>query len=257
MGNVVDLLEVDLENAALLEVALGARAQLIVLEDGRPLLDYLADDKCRLSGRVGFLAIGSDQPATAVASQWPVPSHGAKIDLTGHDGVVCRADRLVRSASGIHHLPERLLADTWIVASLETAWQLSAQTGDACRFVTLQGELLESNGTLYVGSVRSEAAARFGGRAELRGIKNELARLDKQVTDAESAVERAAIESTKSWSQEDSQLQFDLDLACSFAGRIANRPGGQRARSRTRAAPTGRCPGRARPGRDSARRAAT
>ncbi len=55
-GHVVELLEVDLENAALLEVALGARAQLIVLDEGSPLVDFLSDGKCRLSGRVGFLA---------------------------------------------------------------------------------------------------------------------------------------------------------------------------------------------------------
>src|SRR5262249_39072047 len=43
LGHVVELLEVDLENAALLEVALGSRAQLIVLDDGGPLVDYLGE----------------------------------------------------------------------------------------------------------------------------------------------------------------------------------------------------------------------
>ena len=127
---------------------------------------------------------------------------------------MCRADRLVRSASGIHHLPERLLADTWIVASLEVAWQLSATTGTSCRFVTLQGELLESNGTLYVGSIRGEAAL-VSRKSELRGIKNELGRLDREIAVAEGAVESASAQHTQII-QEEQQTQFDLDL-CSHS----------------------------------------
>src|SRR5262249_38415452 len=57
LGHVVELLEVDLENAALLEVALGGRAQLIILDDGRPLIDYLDQENSRFGGRVGFLAL--------------------------------------------------------------------------------------------------------------------------------------------------------------------------------------------------------
>ncbi len=229
LGHVVELLEVDLENAALLEVALGGRAQLIVLEDGRSLVDYLGEGNCRLSGRVGFLAIGSETSPPNGASPWPAPlstpSRNSGIDLTGRDGVVCRADRLVRSASGIHRLPERLLADTWIVSSLEDAWQLSAATGESCRFVTLQGELLEANGALYVGSVRSEAAL-VSRKSELRGIKNDLARLDQQIAGGEDALERAAQEH-KDLAQEDTQLQFDLDLCAHSLAELRTALGGK------------------------------
>ncbi len=94
LGHVVELLEVDLENAALLEVALGGRAQLIVLEDGRPLVDYLGEGNCRLSGRVGFLAIGSEtSPPRALprgsgrpSSSTPPRNSGSRSDQG--DGVV-------------------------------------------------------------------------------------------------------------------------------------------------------------------------
>lgn len=218
LGNVVDLLEVDLENAALLEVALGARAQLIVLEDGRPLLEYLADDKCRLSGRVGFLAVGV-QPASADGKHnWPAMPRAANVDLSGRAGIVCRADRLVRSASGIHHLPEHLLSDTWIVSSLEAALALAAAVADSCRFVTLQGELLESNGALYAGTFRGETAL-VSRKSELRGIKNDLLRLDQQIAGSEDAVQRMSAES-KELVQEEQQLQFDLDLCAHSAAEL-------------------------------------
>ena len=46
VGSVADLLDVDLEHAALLEVALGPRAQLIVLREYQALLDYLNQGPC-------------------------------------------------------------------------------------------------------------------------------------------------------------------------------------------------------------------
>jgi chromosome segregation protein len=210
LGHVVELLEVDLENAALLEVALGSRAQLIVVEEGRPLVEYLARGDCRISGRVGFLAIvnaASDEEAGA----WPAPERAAGCDLSGRAGVVCRADRLVRSASGIHRLPEKLLADTWIVSSLETALALAAGTAGDCRFVTLQGELLEANGALYVGSIRSETAL-VSRKSELRGIKNELARLDQQIAAAEDDAAGAA-GALSALAEQEQQLKFDIDLS--------------------------------------------
>jgi chromosome segregation protein len=211
LGHVVELLEVDLENAALLEVALGNRAQLIVLDNGQPLIDYLGGGNCRISGRVGFVAIAAEKEAAARKAAWPAPTRTAGFDLTGRAGVVCRADRLVRAASGIHHLPERLLADTWIVASLAVARELAATAGESCRFVTLQGELLDENGALYVGSLRGESAL-VSRKSELRGIKNDLARRDQQIADGEAAVERAAAGHRHAVEREQ-QLQFDLDLS--------------------------------------------
>jgi chromosome segregation protein len=210
LGHVVELLEVDLENAALLEVALGGRAQLIVLDGGQPLVDYLGQGNCRLAGRVGFLAIGTGDRNSGDAPCWPGPRRAAPVDLSGRAGVVCRADRLIRSASGIHHLPEKLLSDTWVVASLEVAWQLAATTASECRFVTLQGELLESNGTLYMGSLRSETAL-VSRKSELRGIKNELARLDQQIAAIDDAMHRTTDE-VHGLAQTEQQLQFDLDV---------------------------------------------
>ncbi len=198
LGHVVDLLEVDLENAAPLEVALGARAQLIVLDDATPLVDYLHGGPRQITGRVGFLA---------------VPDHRAEmdepVDLSRQPGVVSRADGLVR-ASSIPGLPARLLSDTWIVHSLDVALRLS-QRNPGCRFVTLQGELVEANGTLYVGQVRSESAL-ISRKSELRGIKAELQKLDRQISAEEQAVQQAVnnlAKSEGSWQR----IQTDLDYA--------------------------------------------
>lgn len=219
-GNVADLLEVDIENAALLEVALGNRAQLIVIDEAEPLVDYLNEGQCRIAGRVGFLALmpesssseaRSDRRQNPLSGRAPAPS----VDLSGRPGVVCRADRMVRSASGIRRLPEQLLADTWVVSTLEAALSLAASVDERCRYVTLQGELLESNGTLFVGTVRSESSL-VSRKSELRGVKNELARLDRQITTEEQTLARAS-GFLRETADSEQQLQFDLDL---FAHRL-------------------------------------
>jgi chromosome segregation protein len=214
-GHVVDLLEVDIENAALLEVALGNRAQLIVIDDAEPLLDLLKEGECRIAGRVGFLALAPDPRSRSLPIGSSTGRLGTRIphahpELTGRAGVVCRADKLVRSASGIAHLSEQLLDDTWIVSALDTALELVKETGDRCRFVTLQGELLESNGTLFVGTVRSESSL-VSRKSELRGIKNDLLRLDRRITGEEESLTQASAE-LRETAENEQQWQFDLDL---------------------------------------------
>ena len=208
LGSVADLIEVDLEQAALLEVALGSRAQLVVLDDYKPLLDYLNEDACRISGRVGFVALEErhkgteaqrgkgteeerhkgteeeDSAASGLCAFVPLSLCPSLPDLSEHPGVVHRADRLVRSSEKVPWLGERLLCDTWIVDTLETALKLSAGAGRGCRFVTLQGELLSSGSVLYVGTVRSESAL-VSRKSELRRLKNDLFRLDRQVAEEE------------------------------------------------------------------------
>ncbi len=84
-------------------------------------------------------------------------------------------------------LAELLLSDTWIVDSFETAVRLSRLEGQNCRFVTLQGELVESNQSVFVGEVRGESAI-FTRRSELRKLKNDLLRIDRTLNDNESAL---------------------------------------------------------------------
>lgn len=185
-GHVVDLLDVDLEQAALLEVALGARAQLIVLDDAAPLLVFLNEGNCRIAGRVGFLAVPEAHAGGPELARGVPAAPQFEVDLSGQPGVVCRADALVRSTGPIAHLAERLLSDTWIVETLADALRLAGIVSAPVRFVTRQGELLEGNGVLYVGSVRGETAL-VSRRSELRSIKNELARLDRHVASEDQA----------------------------------------------------------------------
>lgn len=195
VGNVADLLDVDLEYAGLIEVALGPRAQWIVLREYQPLLEYLAQGRVMLTGRIGFLAL----PERAAGAPLPPSRDGRRlihlqtaaspaVDFDGRAGVVARADRLVQSEHGVQGLASAVLADTWIVHDLETALALAAEVGPAVRFVTLQGELLDSVGSIQLGTVRSETSL-LSRKSELRRIKNDLLRFDRDVAQQEAELQ--------------------------------------------------------------------
>lgn len=218
IGSVADLLDVDLEHAALLEVALGSRAQLIVLREYQALLDYLNQGTVLLTNRVGFVAIPDRS-----ASQ-PVPEtlqHSRFIhlqidpaslaDLSREPGVVMRADALVLSDRGTTGLAVSLLADTWVVETMDVAIRLALGPGKGLRFVTLQGELLESNGTLFVGTIRSETAL-FSRKSELRRLKNDLMTLDRDIAMQESTLQ-SVYQSLTGADSELESIAAELDYA--------------------------------------------
>lgn len=177
-GSVADLLHVDLEQAPLVDVALGAQAQWIVLKQVDPLAEYLVEGMGRLADRVGFLA--ADAPSR------PVPESGR--DLTEQPGVVGPLGHGIQAVEGTEWLLDRLLADTWIVESLPVALRLARGPGLGARFVTLQGELLERNGTLLAGTLSSEASP-LSRKSELRQLKQGLQDLTQQIDEAGSRLE--------------------------------------------------------------------
>ncbi len=277
-GSVADLLDVDMENAALLEVALSGRAQLLVIDRLQPLVDYMNSGRCHITGRVGFVSLedadvppssgssngnpplgtaaaiddaAEDSPfqkhlwekseglgvfddnwldsefATSVGEEFlpelkvtwlnengeiPVvrsvfTTQDAEIrSLVGKPGVVGRADSLARSPRKIPSLAAQLLADTWVVQSLSDAMRLQHELGSHYRFITLQGELIEKDGTLFTGTVRSESAV-VSRKSELRRLKNELHRVEHLMSERDIRLQKliASIESA------DSELQASRD----------------------------------------------
>lgn len=255
-GSVADLLDVDMEHAALLEVALSGRAQLLVVTRLKPLIDYLNSGRCRITDRVGFISIehtdeasrdlkelrgslrrddddvwatnDSDSETAQQADSWwgrkkPGRSDGDSIErmlaaassseslqvtwvdprtesavvrsvfsqgdkapplLFGQKGIVGRADGLARPPQSMPGLASHLLADTWVVETLADALRLHAVTAGQCRFVTLQGELIENDGTLFAGTVRNESAL-LSRKSELRRLRNELHRLEHEIAQRE------------------------------------------------------------------------
>ncbi len=176
-GCVGDLIDVPLEFAALLEVALGPAAQLVITRDVESLSEYLNSADGLLQGRVGFLPYPPRSGAPAIEGERASP-----LDLSGEPGVVARADQVVAEAAEISGVAEHLLSRTWIVETLDVARNLADRCAGNVRLVTMQGELIDSDGSLYAGSVPTETSV-VSRKSELRQLRLDLRTLDDEIAE--------------------------------------------------------------------------
>ncbi len=170
LGVVADLFHVDVDSAPLVEVALGERAQFVVLGGGDQLLEWLQRGALGVAGRVGFLRLDVRMPLTAL-------DH---VDLSAEAGVMGRADGFVETAAEYEILVRRLVGRTWLVDRLSTALRLSQTSGRGLEFVTSDGEFLSADGTLIVGQARG-ALGMLSRRSELRACREQTGELEKQL----------------------------------------------------------------------------
>jgi len=177
-GLLADLVEVSVESAPLVEVALGEAAQHVVVRSSPQILEHLQRPDARFGGRVGFLRLDHDAG----------PQPAAQAALEGRPGVLGRADQFVRSQPEVAPLVRRLLGATWFVETLGHALALAQSQGRGLRFVTLAGELLQDDGTVTVGP-RHVSTGLISRRSELRALRSQLAELEGKIHQAQSALE--------------------------------------------------------------------
>ena len=203
VGLVADLVSVNVQHAAIVDVALGEMAQFVVV-DGEDLINQVADQKIKLGGRVGLIQL--DSP----------PSLGAdpNVNLNGASGVIGRADRLVQVQQPYAAFIRQLLGGTWIVKTLGDALHLhSSHTGgDQVRFVTLDGEIVESDGAVVVGP-KSISGGLVSRRSELRALKRELEKLEGEVKQCRQQVEDLTKKEAASQAEVDRQIGENTELA--------------------------------------------
>jgi chromosome segregation protein len=136
------------------------------------MVDLLAQEKLQVDGRVGLIQL--NDPTTLGADP--------EVNLNGASGVIGRADRLVQVQPLYADFIKRMLGGTWIVKTLSDAVALQKGQGRGARFVTLDGEIVEADGTVVVGpkAVSSGIVSR---RSELRALTRELERLENEIGD--------------------------------------------------------------------------
>jgi len=189
-GLVADLIQVEVDAAMLIEVALGECAQYLVVEPNSTLLEALCQNSQGFPGRVGFIwmddflpegqrkfreelagaggsaSLSASSPALRAAEvhRRAAASRFAHVRITnGLDqmpGVLGRADQFIQCEDLYLPLFKYLLGETWIVEDLNTAMKLSHQIYS--RELTLPlfpaVDLLELSGT---GRVEKEVSARL------------------------------------------------------------------------------------------------
>jgi chromosome segregation protein len=179
LGLVADFLTVRREYAPLIDVALGEKAQRFLVRDPGILADALKRQHQPFSGRVGFLPVARSAPTIPLAEL-----DGSPEKLPG---VIAHADQVVNCEHPeLKHLPAQLLGRTLIVHDLDSARAITARA-PGWRLVTMQGELLEVDGTLTVGAHHAETGI-LSRKSELRELRERGAELDRQNAQGERAL---------------------------------------------------------------------
>ena len=176
-GLVADLIQVDVDLAAMVEAALEGRTNHVVVDSGEGVLETLNKQDATFSSRVGFQRLDCQSPAAAVD----------RIDLTGEPGVMGRADDFVEAEPRFAGLLQRLLGRTWFVDNAATAVRLSRSMGRGLNFVTHAGELIGADGTLLVGP-REDRDGVLTRRKRTDELRRSLAAIDAQRTSLGSRV---------------------------------------------------------------------
>jgi chromosome segregation protein len=198
LGMITDFLSVKHEYAPLIDLALGDWAQRFVVRDAAELAEALQGREQMFSGRVSFLPL-----TPIVRSEATLPrnsirpnrlieiSHLGRVRMPvspegtpAHPGVVAPAEQLVTCEHPeLTDLPAQLLGRTLIVQDLAAARAIAAHTS-GYRLVTLQGELLEPDGTLTVGTHHAETGL-LSRKSELRELREQAADLDRRIAETE------------------------------------------------------------------------
>jgi len=176
LGMVADFLTVRREFAPLIDLALGEKAQRFLARDREQLAKSLHELKQPFSGRVSFFSL-----RTSAASAVHSSNHQ---EIMTHPDFVAWADQVITcDKPEMADLPRQLLGRTLIVRDLAAAQTLAVQAPEY-RFVTMQGEMLEADGTLTVGTHHAETGI-LSRKSELRELREKTAELDRRIAEVE------------------------------------------------------------------------
>ena len=192
-GLLVDLLRVKLEDAPLIDTALGDRSQSVVVS-GQRVVRELTSGSLKVNGRVALVpTTGSFDERVSAESDGDrsddlaLSEHEAR--LTNHRDVVGRADDFVDVDAEYVPLVERLLGKTWFVRSLDAARELHRETRGEMRFVTPAAELVDHDGSILVGPRRTSAGL-VSRKSELRALRQEFVVLKQRMSEAQQEIAR-------------------------------------------------------------------
>ncbi|QDT68271.1 Chromosome partition protein Smc [Planctomycetes bacterium MalM25] len=196
-GLVADLIHVEGDFVPMVEAALAARAEHVVIDSRAALLDALLRSRAAgqsLTTRAGFQSLDTAIPANAID----------QIDLSNEPGVLGRATDFIEVEPRYATLVRRLFGRTWFVESLAVATRLNDSIGVGLTFVAASGEVVGDDGGVSAGPndsplrmlTRREDADRLrqeiATRSErLQTVEREAAAIEQRLAAGERAIEQA------------------------------------------------------------------
>ncbi len=163
-GMIADLIKVDLQYAPAIETALGTRVQCIVTDTTENAVNALAFLQKNQKGHAMF------SPLDRLSVPAAIPE-----EILQNPDVIGMAAKLANTTEEFSASIASLLRNTVVVKNIGAALALSGSV-PSIRCVTLDGDLLEPEGTLSGGKKQGQVGI-ISRKSELKQIEDELARI--------------------------------------------------------------------------------
>ena len=173
-GVVAQIVSMDAKFETAIETALGSAMQNIITsdeEDAKWLISYL---KRKNYGRVTFL------PLNAIKPRHIDSSYNATLKSEGCYGA---ADKLVRYDAKFDRVIKGLLGGTVVSENMDAAIGLARKTHYAFRIVTLDGDVINPQGSITGGSRKNDIANIFSHERELKELNAALSKIQQELND--------------------------------------------------------------------------
>jgi len=187
LGLVADVVEAPATYETALEAVLGQRLGTVIVENDRVGLDAISYLKGSAEGRSSFIARwvrgGGVLDRAPIGFVWeatgqPAAASSGGLQVAG-PGVHGPMLRLIQFDQEYHQVAENLLGDVVVVESLERALSIWDRVEDKT-LVTLDGEILEPDGTLTGGSLDAEQSGVLRQKREIKELTEIIADLEQQ-----------------------------------------------------------------------------
>ena len=181
LGVLASLIKVPEKYETAIEIALGNAVQNIVTFDEQNAKDLINYLKSNNFGRATFLPINKIKPKS-------IAREDAKA-LT-YPGCFGLASDLISYNNNISNVISNLLGATIVVDNLDTAIAISNKTALSYKIVTLDGDVINPQGSMTGGSKKNEASNLISRDREIQTLTNELAKLKQEFTEKTDLINR-------------------------------------------------------------------
>ena len=180
VGVVAKLMKVPANLEVAIEMALGASVQNIVTkneDDAKQLVNYLKDHKF---GRATFL------PISSMKERYLPDIVEDKLSSRGVLGV---ASDLVSYSKDLEPVFKSLLGSTVIIDNLDNAVAFSKSTRYSAKIVTLDGDVINPQGSISGGSRKENTSNIIGREREIADLTKELKLIAEEITEDGKKIE--------------------------------------------------------------------
>ena len=199
LGVVADIIKVEKQYEIAIETALGGSIQNIVTdneESAKKTIHYLKANKL---GRATFLPLTSMKNPASFSNQQALKE----------EGVIGVADSLVKVDKEYLGLAKQLLGRTLVVNHIDNAIKISRKYHQTLRIVTLEGELLNTGGSITGGTYKNSSNL-LSRRREIEELEKTTNDLRLEIDKVERELNQVKIDRANSFKQID-----DLNLQMS------------------------------------------